>query len=573
MARIQFPTKALLLCFLLLVSLTVRTQTPCVNGFAGEYPCSQVDLLSFIPLSQLGGGENTNDIWGWVSPQTGREYAVVGCSNGTAFVDISNPVLPVFLGLLPTHTVNSLWRDVEVFRDHCFVVSEAPGHGLQVMDMTQLDQVVNPPVTFGEDAHYGGFGNSHTLNIDPESGWLLAMGTNTFDGGPHILDVSTPLNPVFLGGFPDDGYTHDGFVHTYRGPDEDKRNKVIAVLCNRDALTIADITNPQDCQLIDLIEYDQMGYVHQGWFTRDFRYFLVNDELDELEYNVGTRTHMFDLSNLDEIKYMGFHQFENTAIDHNLYVLDQLVYESNYRSGLRILDAIDVADGKLKEVGYFDFIPENDNMQFSGTWSNYPYLPSGVNLATSMYEGVFITRQNILRLEENTFDLCDEDEIVFNLICGADLSYPLQLHLPDIPGNPLLSPASITGPGEYFISIENPGSLPCGNYDANLVLSNSSGRTYHLPVYFTHFSETAPSFHLLEPEHKSVLESGSQIQFVWESVSGAASYVFQLARDPEFISVISEHFTSAPIWTEPSTLPEGTYYWRAMAFTGAGNSL
>ncbi len=41
-----------------------------------------------------------NDIWGWTDPQTGKEYALVGMSNGTSFVDISNPENPIFIGIL-----------------------------------------------------------------------------------------------------------------------------------------------------------------------------------------------------------------------------------------------------------------------------------------------------------------------------------------------------------------------------------------------------------------------------------------------------------------------------------------
>jgi choice-of-anchor B domain-containing protein len=72
---------------------------------AGIYPCDNVDLLSFLPLAQIGGG-NGNDIWGWTDPQDGKEYAIMGRTNGTAFVDISDPYNPVYLGNLPTKPTN-----------------------------------------------------------------------------------------------------------------------------------------------------------------------------------------------------------------------------------------------------------------------------------------------------------------------------------------------------------------------------------------------------------------------------------------------------------------------------------
>jgi len=98
------------------ISFGTQAQSPCVNGFADGYPCLNVDLFAAIPIAELGGGENGNDCWGWTGP-TGREYAIFCRSNGTAFIEITNPNEPVYLGNLPTQTTNSLWRDVKVFND------------------------------------------------------------------------------------------------------------------------------------------------------------------------------------------------------------------------------------------------------------------------------------------------------------------------------------------------------------------------------------------------------------------------------------------------------------------------
>ena len=118
--------------------------TPCVDGFAGIYPCDQVDFMSHLTPGEVGGGE-MNDIWGWTDPLDGKEYALLGRTTGTAFIDITDPNNPVYLGNLPTHTVSSLWRDIKVYADHAFIVSEASGHGMQVFDLTQLRNVPNPP--------------------------------------------------------------------------------------------------------------------------------------------------------------------------------------------------------------------------------------------------------------------------------------------------------------------------------------------------------------------------------------------------------------------------------------------
>ena len=87
--------------------------TPCTNGRAGEYECDKVDLLSFVPLSELGCGGNANDIWGWTDPETKQEYAMIGCYDGTSFVDVTNPEDPQVVGFLRTHTTGSSRRDLK----------------------------------------------------------------------------------------------------------------------------------------------------------------------------------------------------------------------------------------------------------------------------------------------------------------------------------------------------------------------------------------------------------------------------------------------------------------------------
>jgi choice-of-anchor B domain-containing protein len=112
----------------------------CVEGFAStnddKYPCSNVDLLSLVSLTELNSvhGEpdhRANDIWGWTAP-TGEEIAIVGLYSGTAFVDITDPVNYKYLGKLPTKTVNSSWRDIKTHGNYAFIVSEAADHGMQV---------------------------------------------------------------------------------------------------------------------------------------------------------------------------------------------------------------------------------------------------------------------------------------------------------------------------------------------------------------------------------------------------------------------------------------------------------
>ena len=113
---------------------TQAVLSPCENGMAGIYPCNDYDLVAHIDINTLGGpGASGNDCWGWTDPSTQKEYALVCTSTGTSFIDISDPLNPIILGQLPTQTVNSIWRDVKTYGNYAFIVSEASGHGMQVL--------------------------------------------------------------------------------------------------------------------------------------------------------------------------------------------------------------------------------------------------------------------------------------------------------------------------------------------------------------------------------------------------------------------------------------------------------
>ena len=50
-------------------------------------------------------------------------------------MSIEDPEKPIYLGKLPTAKSPSSWRDIKVYKNHAFVVSEAANHGLQIFDL------------------------------------------------------------------------------------------------------------------------------------------------------------------------------------------------------------------------------------------------------------------------------------------------------------------------------------------------------------------------------------------------------------------------------------------------------
>jgi choice-of-anchor B domain-containing protein len=386
---------------------------PCVDGTAGPFPCENVDLRSFLPLAEIGGGQ-LNDIWGWTDRRTGREYALVGKTSGTAFVDVTNARRPRYLGDLPSHqpveTIFNVWRDIKVYRNHAYVVSEEPAHGMQVFDLRRLRDA-RTPRTWTEDAHYSFVrdgttsflppstrilnppDNAHNIAINEESGFAYAIGTSTCGGGgPHMIDLREPKDPKFAGCVSEDGYTHDTQCVNYRGPDERFAGREICFNSNEDTVTIADVTDKDAPVQLSRTGYDTAAYTHQGWLTPDQRYLIVDDELDEQEQGGQTKTYIFDVGRLDAPSLIGVYNGQAESIDHNQYTLRDRSFQANYRSGLRILDTSRVAEGTLSEVGFFDVYPPDDAPEFNGAWSNYPYFGSGNVVVSGIEQGLFVVR-------------------------------------------------------------------------------------------------------------------------------------------------------------------------------------
>lgn len=375
----------------------------CENGLAGEYPCKGYNLLSHLPISVLASDVGTprgSDIWGWTDLTNLKEYAIIGLSNSTAFVDISNPTAPIFLGRINTETVASVWRDVKIYNNYAFIVADNAGtHGMQVFDLTRLRNVVNIPANFRPDTVYKGIESCHNIVINESEAIAYLVGCNTFGGGPTFVDISNPMNPVSLGGHSESGYTHDAQVVTYNGPDIEHLGKQIYIGSNgnTDEIVILDVTSKTNVTELSKFSYPQTGYTHQGWFTENQEYFILGDETDELSFGFNTKTLVFDFRDLDTPLLSSTYTGTTPAIDHNGYVRGNKYYLANYRAGLRVLNISNIESpvNAMNEVGYFDTHPENDGPDFNGAWSVYPYFSSGNIIISDIERGLFVVRKNI----------------------------------------------------------------------------------------------------------------------------------------------------------------------------------
>ncbi len=558
-----------LLTLLLLAALGNLSvaQTLCENGFAGEFPCNRVDIWSTLSLGDLNEEVNTNDIWGWTHAESGREFAIVGLRGGTAFVEVTDPGDPVVIGNLATHTTGSLWRDIKVYNDYAFIVSEASDHGMQVFDLNQLlDSAV--PSNFEAQAHYGGFGNAHNIVINEETGFAYAVGTQTFEGGLHIVDITDPINPVIAGGFAEDGYTHDAQAVIYRGPDVSYCGREIVFASNEDTFTIIDVEDKDDCQMISSEGYPTNAYAHQGWLSEDHRYFFLNDELDELQQlTTQTTTYVWDIQDLENPELIFVYDGVATSIDHNYYSRWEMLFQSNYRSGLRILDISATENQNITEIGFVDTQPADDITQFSGSWSNYCYFPSGTVVLTDMYTGIFVVRPRVSTADFKVTAFSAQDQVSLNTY----LSYTPAAHnvtFSNLPAGVTATPGAADFPGAQEIILNGLGGLSTGDYVFTLELTHDGISDAH-EVTLTVSDEEGESIAAVSPT--GTINTVDPI-FEWNASLANANYTLQVASDNAFTSILFEEETTETSLQLPVSLPEGEYFWRVIAQGVCGNS-
>ena len=330
---------------------------------SGEFPAENISLLSHLSLADLGA-DSAYDCWGYVS-ESGREYAIIGLSTGTGFVEITDPGNPLITGIVLTP---NLGQDMKVFQNYVYSASDSgPGH---VIDVSDID---NGVITLVDSTD----GGAHNLAINEESGFLYAC-----IGGPMVvLDLTDPVLPELAGVW--DGETHDAQVVTYTEGPYAGREIAFVFAGWSGRIDIVDVTDKQNMFLVDFVTYPGATYTHEGWLSGDRRHLYVSDEVDEIP-----RTTIIDVSDLENPFFVSDFTTGLSSTDHNLYVRDGFVFEANYSSGLRVFNACDPLNPV--EVGYFDTFPAHNGSGYEGAWSNYPFFPSGTVIVSDRVGGLFV---------------------------------------------------------------------------------------------------------------------------------------------------------------------------------------
>jgi len=439
--------------FIWLLVLSAEGQGKCISGLVNDtWPCHKVELLSQVP-NVMTGNMSANDLWGWTDPLDGREYVLLGKRNGTWFIEVTNPISPRVVGkLATTGLANSLWRDVKVVNQHMVVVSEVTNSRLQVFDLTRLRDHLNvgPLVTFSTDTVIGGFSKAHNLAVAPDEPTVFVCGANG-TGGMLAFDFSDPIHPVLTGSW-NEAYVHDAHVIRYDGPDSAYVGKLIAAAGCATNFRLIDVTDPSDMMELSSAAHQPHGYIHQGWFSPDHRYFFLGDETDETSELVdGTYTYIWDVQDLDNPVLLSSVNLGTVCTDHNMYARGEWLFQSNYADGLRIQHSLPNDAIPLQEKAFFDTQPDIDEPGFDGSWSNYPFFDSGTIAVSDQSEGLFLVRTNFMRLWPELVSVCPSDTLRIQMELDSCISGPVAVHLPA--GVDWISVDSLPGPGVWPLEL------------------------------------------------------------------------------------------------------------------------
>ena len=395
----------------------------CDNGFSGDHPCSNLDLLSHIPLSSFSVNPSAaNDIWGFYDINDGKEYAIIGLRNGVGVVEVTQPENPRMVGSVASQSTT--WRDIKVFQhydiesaqwsSYAYVTADNAAVGTMVLDLRQLPESISILTTDTSDvsAH-----NVYLSNVDYSLGvalndvqpYLHIAGSNREGGAFNTFSLVDPqsLTSVYRNSSSfGSNYSHDVSSMVIRDERKDTQCVNAGPLCevffdfNEDNFQIWDKTDNSAPSRLSSTSYDNVSYVHSGWYTEDHQTVIVHDELDESNYGLNTTVRFFELSDLRSPSLLSTWFGPTGAIDHNGFVRGNRYYMSNYTRGMTVLDISDVTNPV--EAGFFDTFPLTDNTSFDGAWGVYPYLPSGVILVSDISSGLYVLRDNTLSPEQGS---------------------------------------------------------------------------------------------------------------------------------------------------------------------------
>jgi choice-of-anchor B domain-containing protein len=340
-----------------------------LNNLVAQTNPLNVQQFAHIPKSGFIVPSELNDIWGWVD-SAGNEYAIVGMNDGTSIIDLSDPLSPQEILFVPG--MNSTWRDIKTYGNYAYVTTEAM-NGLLIIDLSNLPDSANTNTYLYTGPANAQWQRAHNIYID-NRGYAYIFGANRGSGGAIILDLNQdPTQPVEIADI-NNWYVHDGMV---------KGDTLFLANGNNSLFSVWDVSNPATPVLFS--QNPTVGYYsHNIWSSDDGNYIYTTEE------DNGGHLSEFNISDLNNIDLTDKIQAEpgNNIMPHNAFYINDYIVNSYYTTGIQIFDV--KSKGNIVNVGHFDTSPNFSGPGSNGCWGVYPYLPSGIIIASDIENGFFV---------------------------------------------------------------------------------------------------------------------------------------------------------------------------------------
>ncbi len=296
-----------------------------------------------------------SDVWGYVDPNTLKEYAVVGdwFADRVYIIDATDPQ-----NMILTATVSNVpGFDVKVWSHYVYTCDgDAGGIDSRVIDISDPRNPVLGTIAFP---------SAHNIAVSP--GGLLAAefpGVRLYDLNPN------PLVPTEL--WNDAGEGHDATIvgdrlYDFRG-----------FLGTH----VWDISTPSSPSLLELITDASVVYHHSGDITGDGQYLWVNDELAS---DPTPDVTIWDMNVSPPVKVRSLS--DPSATIHNAYIIDDFAFVAHYSSGFKVVDMSNPpAASVLDEFDTNALTGEG----FEGAFGVYPYAPGGKIYVSDIDNGLHV---------------------------------------------------------------------------------------------------------------------------------------------------------------------------------------
>ncbi len=340
-------------------------------------------IKNLSPHAGSGGQFDYSALWGYVAPN-GREYVIMGCYNGTSFIDITDSANVHEVGYLPAQGAGSIWREEKVIGHYAYIVSEAANSKMQIVDLQYLPDSIHYVKTTAFPLH----SSTHSIQSYADR-YLLLNGCNSSfvqAGGVIVVDCINPENPVLRGkGFAAIGGNTNGYVHDCRVIDD------TLYACNiyTGYVTEYDIRNKDSLKAFKSWQTTPNPFTHNCAMSIDKKYLFTTDETTSPNgklkvWNIQDRLNPVFVTSWQPTGI-------TTATVHNVEVYGNYALIAHYAAGVRLVDITNPA--APNEVAWWDTNPATNSSTEDGDWACFMF-PSKKIVASDMKFGLFVVKPN-----------------------------------------------------------------------------------------------------------------------------------------------------------------------------------